>query len=75
MPCVDSSGKLSESGRRMLAALASSPTLEEVAGKTGLPLYRVRSGTREFVHAGLAEVKDGAYVITAAGRTLLETPD
>ncbi len=71
MPCIDSSGNLSESGRRIVAALARPMTLEEAARQTGLPLYRVRSGAREMAGAGLVEEKAGAYVTTPAGQTLL----
>ncbi len=73
MPCIDGSGKLSESGRRILAALGHPITLEEAARQTGLPLYRIRSGTREMVQAGLVEEKAGTYLTTAAGQALLGT--
>ncbi len=72
MPCIDSRGNLSESGRRILAALSHPITLEEAARQAGLPLYRVRSGAREMVEAGLVEVQGGAHVMTAAGRSLLQ---
>ena len=72
MPCIDSSGELSESGRRMLAALLTPRTLEEVAKQTGLPLFRIRSGAREMLQAGLVEEKNGAFAVTAAGRSLLQ---
>ncbi len=72
MPCIDSSGNLSESGRRILAALARPITLEDAAQQTGLPLYRVRSGTREMTRAGLVEEKAGAFMATAAGQELLQ---
>ena len=68
MACIDSSGQLSESGRRILAALAS---LEEVASQVGLPLYRIRSGVREMIQAGLVEEKNGTYSLTEAGQALL----
>ncbi len=71
MACIDSSGKLSESGRRILTALARPITLEDAAQQTGLPLYRVRSGAREMMRAGLVEEKAGAYATTSAGRALL----
>ena len=71
MPCIDGSGKLSESGRRILAALAHPITLEESARETGLPLYRIRSGAREMMRAGLVEEKAGAYMATPAGQALL----
>ena len=69
MPCMDSSGGLTERAKKMLAAMARPAALSEVAGKTGIPLYRVRSAGREVVDAGLVtEQKDGAYVLAEAGR-------
>lgn len=68
MPCIESSGGLTEMGRNILAAMAGPAPLEEIASKTGIPLYRVRSAARELVDAGLAEEKDGSYVVSASGR-------
>ncbi|PKH44998.1 hypothetical protein CVH13_01666, partial [Dehalococcoides mccartyi] len=36
----------------------------EIAPFSGLPLYRVRSGTRALAEAGLAEEKEGKYHLT-----------
>lgn len=72
MSCIDGSGKLSESGRRILAALSHPVTLEEAARETGLPLYRIRSGAREMMRAGLIEENAGAYKSTRAGEALLQ---
>jgi predicted transcriptional regulator len=74
MACIDSSGQLSESGRRILAALSAPNTLEEIAKQTGLPLFRIRSGAREMLQAGLVEEKESVYVATAAGRSAVESP-
>lgn len=53
MACV-TDGRPSESGRRMIEAVAKGArTPEEVAEATGLPLFRVRGGLRELVAAGL----------------------
>lgn len=68
MPCIDSSGQINETARNLLAALAESPSLVDVAEKTGLPLYRVRSGARELAEAGLVESANETYVLTEAGR-------
>jgi DNA-binding IclR family transcriptional regulator len=48
----------------MLAALERPATEEEVAGVTGLPLFRVRSGLRELVAAGLVSQQGGRFVAT-----------
>ncbi|MEJ2008013.1 MAG: hypothetical protein P8Z30_07645 [Acidobacteriota bacterium] len=73
MPCKDSSGEVTEMARKILAIMAEGAPLNEVAEKTDLPLYRIRSAARELVEAGLAEEKDGSYVVTEAGRTAMET--
>lgn len=75
MACVGNNGELTESARKMLAALENSATPEEVAAHTELPLFRVRGGLREMVEAGLVELKDGAYSATQLGRSHLLTQD
>jgi predicted transcriptional regulator len=71
MPCMDSSGELTETAGKILAAMTTAVPLSEVAQKTGLPLYRVRSAARELVESGLAEETDGIYVAADAGRAAL----
>ena len=71
MACIDSSGHMTESAAKILAAMADGAPLSEVAEKTGLPLYRIRSGARELVDAGLVETNDETYLLTEAGRTAL----
>lgn len=71
MPCMDSRGGLTETAGKILAAMTTAVPLGEVAEKTGIPLYRVRSAARELVESGLAEEKDGAYVVAEAGRAAL----
>ena len=73
MACVGNHGELTESARKMLAALENSATPEEVAAHTELPLFRVRGGLREMAEAGLVELKDGAYSSTQSGRSHLLT--
>ena len=72
MPCMDSSGQMTEMAGKILAALAAGAPLNEVAEKTGLPLYRVRSAARELAEAGLAQVKNETYVVTEAGRAAMK---
>ncbi|AII61569.1 hypothetical protein [Dehalococcoides mccartyi] len=72
MPCFESDGSLSTSGKQTLKAIKEHPgTPEEIAPFSGLPLYRVRSGTRALAEAGLAEEKEGKYHLTPKGNTLL----
>lgn len=67
MACVNADGTLSTSGRAMLAALAHPATAEEVAVASGLQLFRVRSGLRELVGAGLVREDGGKYTADAKG--------
>ena len=74
MPCKDSSGELTSIARKILNVMAGGASLSEVAEKTGLPLYRVRSAVRELAEAGLAEEKEQTYVLTEAGYTAIASP-
>lgn len=71
MPCMDNSGELTEMARKILTAMANPAPLEEVARKTGIPLYRVRSAAREMIDAGLVEEKNGSYAAADAGRAAM----
>jgi len=74
MACISHDGKPTESGARMLRALkAGLGTPEEIAQDTGLPLFRVRGGLREFAQAGLTEQKGDRYELSAGGDDLLAT--
>jgi predicted transcriptional regulator len=73
MACISPDGKPSESGTKMLRALqAGLKSAEEIAGKTGLPVFRVRSGLRELSQAGLAEQKEDKYKLTEKGAQLIK---
>ena len=72
MACISPDGKPTESGRKMLLALQKgirSP--EDIAKDTGLPVFRVRSGLRDIVGAGLAEQKGEGYELTSKGAGLI----
>lgn len=72
MACIGASGELTDSARRLLAALDPPAAPDQVAAHIELPLYRVRSGLREMAEAGLVEINDtGACAITPLGRSLL----
>lgn len=71
MPCVTPDGKPTSSGLAMLKSLKeTSLPAEEIATKTGQPLFRVRSGLRELVSAGLVQEESGNYSLTPNGETL-----
>lgn len=72
MACMNNRGGLSDSARRMLAAMEHPATPEDVASRTELPLFRVRAGLREMAGAGLVELKGGSYTATQQGRALLQ---
>jgi predicted transcriptional regulator len=73
MACVSPDGKPTESGSKMLRALqAGSKSPEEIATNTGLPLFRVRSGLRELVQAGLAAQKEDSYKLSEEGAKLIK---
>jgi len=72
MPCVGPDGKPTESGIKMLGALKAGKTsAEDIAPAVGMPLYRVRSGLRDLVAAGLASESGEAYALTQAGAAIL----
>lgn len=57
----------------MLSALKEGPrSPEEVAEKTNMSLFRVRSGLRELSYAGLVEVAGERYELTAKGAESLQ---
>jgi DNA-binding IclR family transcriptional regulator len=70
MACVNPDGTLSPSALSILAALSAGPiAAPEIARRSGLPLYRIRSSIRELVSAGLVNVdeKEETYQLTEAG--------
>jgi predicted transcriptional regulator len=72
MGCISPDGTPTESGKKMLLALKKglrSP--QDIAKETGLPLFRVRSGLRDIVGAGLAEQKDNGYQLSTKGIELV----
>jgi predicted transcriptional regulator len=45
---------------------------EEIAGKTGQPLFRVRSGLRELKSAGFVEETENKYKLSKTGETAIQ---
>jgi predicted transcriptional regulator len=73
MPCISADGKPTATGLATLKALkegASTP--EEVAAKTGQPLFRVRSGLRDIANAGLATEANGKYALSEKGAAAIQ---
>jgi predicted transcriptional regulator len=74
MACISPDGKPTESGTKMLRALKSGlDSPEKIAQDTGLPLFRVRSGLRELVQAGLANLQGDKYELSPKGSELVNT--
>lgn len=70
MPCIEDDGEPTSSGTAVLVALqADALTPPDVAQRSGLPLYLVRSHLRELRTAGFVEEQDGRYALSAKGRT------
>jgi predicted transcriptional regulator len=73
MPCISPDGKPTSSGMAVLQSLkdgALSP--EEIASKTGQPLFRVRSGLRELQNAVLVEETKDKYKLSKEGEKLVQ---
>jgi len=57
---------------KMFRVLNSGPVSpEEIAQRTGLPMYRVRGGLRDLIPAGYAILKGDKYEITDKGAELI----
>ncbi len=73
MPCISADGKPTSTGMTTLKSLkdgALSP--EEVAAKTGQPLFRVRSGLRELKNAGFVEETGEKYKLSKTGDAAIQ---
>ena len=75
MVCLPSDDILGSTGVLVLVTLTTPTTLEDVAQKTGLPLFRVRGTVRRLMEAGLAQQVNQMYEITPAGIETLETKE
>jgi predicted transcriptional regulator len=68
MACVNPDGTISPSAKALLKALETPLRAEEVSGRLGQPLFRVRSSLRELAEAGLVTVQDDMYQATEEGK-------
>jgi len=72
MPCVSPDGKPTSSGMELLKSLKDSAlSSEEIANKTGQPLFRVRSGLRELKNAGFIEDRNEKYILSDNGNKIV----
>jgi predicted transcriptional regulator len=72
LPCVSANGKPTKSGIATLTAIKSgASTAKAVSENTGTPMFRVRSGLRELVNAGLVKQIENEYQLTEQGVKLI----
>jgi predicted transcriptional regulator len=73
MPCVSPDGKPTTNGMATLKALRNAVlSPEEIAVKTGQPLFRIRSGLRELKSAGLVEETEDKYKLSKMGEAAIQ---
>ena len=73
MPCVSPDGKPTTNGMATLKALRNAVlSPEEIAVKTGQPLFRIRSGLRELKSAGLVEEPEDKYKLSKMGEAAIQ---
>jgi predicted transcriptional regulator len=73
MPCVSPDGKPTSSGTALLKSLKNETlSPEDIANKTGQPLFRVRSGLRELKNAGFVEEAEDRYRLSKTGETIIQ---
>jgi len=69
---VSPDGKPTSSGMALLKSLKNETlSPEDIAGKTGQPLFRVRSGLRELKNAGFVEEAEDKYSLSKTGETAI----
>lgn len=71
MACLPSDDILSSTGVSVLLVLTTPTTLEDLAQKTELPLFRVRGTVRRLLEAGLVHKVEERYEITPEGSKIL----
>jgi len=72
MVCLPSDDVLGSTGVSVLLTLTTPTAIEDVAQKTGLPLFRVRGTLRRLLEAGFTHQVGQMYEITPAGIEKLE---
>lgn len=72
MACINADGTISRSAELILLTCRTGASCEAMALEVKLPLFRIRSATRELVAAGLLEPVGDTYVTTEKGQRALE---
>ncbi len=68
MACVNADGTITPTAKALLQSLQGPLGPEEIAARTGAPLFRVRASLRELQAAGFVAESGGRFVTTDAGR-------
>jgi predicted transcriptional regulator len=70
---VSPDGKPTSSGMALLKSLKNETlSPDDIANKTGQPLFRVRSGLRELKNAGFVEEAEDKYRLSKTGETAIQ---
>ncbi|HJH10744.1 MAG TPA: hypothetical protein K8V30_03440 [Metalysinibacillus jejuensis] len=74
MACVNETGALTESARKLLTVIRTeAKTVEDIAKEASLPLFKVRSSVRELAENDfLFEKEPAKYMVTFLGNKRLE---
>jgi hypothetical protein len=72
MPCINADGTISRSAELILLTCRIAASCEELAREVGLPLFRIRSATRELATVGLLEPAGEKFLTTEKGDQALE---
>ena len=73
LPCVSADGKPTKSGISTLTAIRNGATnAKSVSEQTGQPMFKVRSGLRELVSAGLVKQTEDVFNLTEQGINALQ---
>ena len=72
MPCINADGTISRSAELILLTCHTAVTSEDLAREVKLPLFRIRSATRELTAAGLLEPAGDKFLTTDKGNQTLE---
>jgi predicted transcriptional regulator len=72
MPCINTDGTISRSAELILLSCHTASTFEDLVREVKLPLFRIRSATRELAAAGLLEPAGDKFLTTEKGIQVLE---
>lgn len=72
MACIDSDGNITRTAEMILLAVVKPSNIEQVIEECKIAPFRVRSGLRELLKAGLIKHRDDLFQITLKGIEKLE---